>query len=401
MKTKHFLTVFCLLILGFFLTSCASMSTQGTDDVACTGQDLNPMVKKGTMGPNVDNFLVILDASSSMDDKTQKGWDVKERKFPLAKNLINCMNETIPDIQVNGGMRYFGPVHSESGLIYGITKYSKAGLGDAALSANKTGGITPIGNALLDGGIDLEEVSGKTAIILFSDGMNMHVVDPVSAAANVKNVFGNNLCIYTVHIGAEKNGKATMEAIAEAGQCGFATDAETLKTSGGMTDFVTKVFLAKSPMDPDSDGDGVPDSRDQCPNTPRGVQVDRVGCPLPMKEKVSITLRIEFDFDKDTIRPEYNEHIEKVADFMKAYLSTSAVLEGHTDSIGSEEYNMGLSKRRAASVKMYLVDKFGVSGSRITTKGYGESMPVATNKTDAGRQKNRRVVADIVTIQIK
>ena len=110
---------------------------------------------------------------------------------------------------------------------------------------------------------------------------------------------------------------------------------------------------------------------------------------------------MEFDFDKDAVRPQYHGDIEKVANFLRAYPKTNGVLEGHTDSIGSEEYNMQLSKRRAESVKKYLVEIFNVDGARLTTVGHGESMPVASNKTDAGRQKNRRVVANIITITVK
>jgi OOP family OmpA-OmpF porin len=70
-------------------------------------------------------------------------------------------------------------------------------------------------------------------------------------------------------------------------------------------------------------------------------------------------------------------------------------LEGHTDSVGTEDYNMSLSRQRAESVKMYLVEKFNINASRISTVGYGKSQPVATNDTEAGKQKNRRVVANI------
>ena len=99
---------------------------------------------------------------------------------------------------------------------------------------------------------------------------------------------------------------------------------------------------------------------------------------------------MEFDFDKDVVKPQYHNDIEKVANFLKAYPKTTGELEGHTDSIGSEEYNQGLSERRADAVRDYLTSK-GVRASRLTSRGYGESRPIASNDTEEGRAENRRV----------
>ena len=87
-----------------------------------------------------------------------------------------------------------------------------------------------------------------------------------------------------------------------------------------------------------------------------------------------------------------------MANLLKAYPKTDAELEGHTDSIGTDEYNMALSRRRAESVKKYLVEKFSIDETRISTLGYGESKPAASNETDEGRQNNRRVVANIEAV---
>jgi OOP family OmpA-OmpF porin len=117
--------------------------------------------------------------------------------------------------------------------------------------------------------------------------------------------------------------------------------------------------------------------------------------PAPGRYKYCITLNIDFDIDKVLIRPEYHNEIAKVGDFMKKYETTTAVIEGHTDNVGTPEHNMDLSTRRAGSVVNYLVDHFGIERSRLTAKGFGESRPVADNTTDAGRQKNRRIEAVI------
>ena len=110
----------------------------------------------------------------------------------------------------------------------------------------------------------------------------------------------------------------------------------------------------------------------------------------------SVELRVEFDFNKATVRPAYHNRIKEVADYLDRHSDVDVIIEGHTDSKGSEAYNKGLSQRRANSVKKYLVDKFGISESRITAKGYGESKPIADNNTSEGRQRNRRVIAVFV-----
>ncbi|MBP5396628.1 MAG: PD40 domain-containing protein [Bacteroidales bacterium] len=105
---------------------------------------------------------------------------------------------------------------------------------------------------------------------------------------------------------------------------------------------------------------------------------------------------IEFDFDKSSIQgSEAARRLDKVADFMKRHPDVNVLIAGHTDSRGTDEYNQALSERRAKTAADYLVEK-GISRSRMTTKGYGETRPIDTNETDEGRQHNRRVEFTIV-----
>ncbi|XOV86677.1 MAG: OmpA family protein [Pseudomonadota bacterium] len=153
---------------------------------------------------------------------------------------------------------------------------------------------------------------------------------------------------------------------------------------------------------PDGDRDGVPNHRDQCPDTAPNALVDEVGCYVIINEAVRITLDVEFDFNSSIARPAHLDEVRKVADFMTRYPATSVTFEGHTDSQGPQEYNLPLSERRAATIGNLLVDRFGIPASRVTTVGYGESRPIASNDTEEGRQRNRRVVAEIkATEQMK
>ena len=152
----------------------------------------------------------------------------------------------------------------------------------------------------------------------------------------------------------------------------------------------------------DSDKDGVPDYLDKCPGTPAGVTVDKDGCPIPKSpEKVSMTLKIEFDTGKADIKSKYHEEIAKVADFLKKYPAATGTIEGHTDNVGKAEMNQKLSQHRAENVMNYLVQKFGIEPARLSAKGYGMTRPIADNKTAEGREKNRRIEATFDAMVVK
>ncbi|QHS11509.1 OmpA family protein [Sinimarinibacterium sp. NLF-5-8] len=171
-----------------------------------------------------------------------------------------------------------------------------------------------------------------------------------------------------------------------------------------------------APLAPvDSDGDGVPDNLDQCPNTPLGEPVDEVGCPLPPPpppcktpeagERVSlsgcgtgdvIVLRgVNFDFNKSSLTANAMRLLDMVADELKANPHIDVEIGGHTDSKGADAYNQRLSEQRAQSVRGYLIGE-GVAAGQLSARGYGENNPIADNDTEAGRELNRRVELKII-----
>ena len=135
----------------------------------------------------------------------------------------------------------------------------------------------------------------------------------------------------------------------------------------------------------DGDGDGVPDSRDKCPATPRGDKVDTVGCSLTRK------LEVFFDNDSSKLKPESFKDLDLAVEFLKAVPTATGIIEGHTDSNGSDSYNQRLSEQRANAARDYIISK-GIDASRVEARGFGESQPVADNSTAEGRAQNRRVV---------
>lgn len=150
-----------------------------------------------------------------------------------------------------------------------------------------------------------------------------------------------------------------------------------------------------APVVLDSDGDGVKDDADLCPNTRAGAKVDAKGCE-GVKERVeTIRLNVRFATASAAIVGTYNSEIQQVADFMQRYPDTSVEIAGHTDSVGSDKYNEGLSDRRANAVAQRLISAFGIDAARVSAKGYGEAQPIADNTTATGRAENRRVEARI------
>lgn len=154
----------------------------------------------------------------------------------------------------------------------------------------------------------------------------------------------------------------------------------------------------------DSDGDGIFDYQDKCP-TVYAKTAD--GCPLPAAAvpepaalapaavapaaaPAPVMAGVNFDFDRAVIRQEDFAKLDQDVSTLKQWGDMKVEVAGHTDYIGTDEYNMGLSVRRADAVRMYLIDK-GIAADRLTVKGYGESQPVADNTTEAGRFQNRRV----------
>jgi OOP family OmpA-OmpF porin len=149
----------------------------------------------------------------------------------------------------------------------------------------------------------------------------------------------------------------------------------------------------------DSDNDGIRDLMDKCPNTEAGVIVDVTGCKKMEPQEIRLDLNITFASGKADIASSSMTQLKEVAQKMKRHPKSTAVIEAHTDSQGSDSYNLDLSQKRANMVVYYLTSRFGINKNRLQAIGYGESQPIADNNTKAGRQQNRRAVAIITVMQ--
>lgn len=148
----------------------------------------------------------------------------------------------------------------------------------------------------------------------------------------------------------------------------------------------------------DSDGDGVVDSKDQCVNTPANYSVDENGCVKYKNVTIQQDLLVEFAFDSSKVRESEMGEIEKMAEFMKAHPQLNITIHGHTDRVGPADYNQWLSERRAKAVGDVLIQRFGIAASRVDYKGHGESQPKVMGDSAAARQENRRIEAELKTV---
>ncbi|NOQ36705.1 MAG: OmpA family protein [Methylococcaceae bacterium] len=383
-------------IAGAVLSGCA---TQPATFKSFQAKDLNHLTKSAEYKQKANNFFVINDSSDSMEE-TYIGNAISAEpsaiKLEIEKELLSRMNKTIPNITLTSGLRSFGygkcvSLGGYSTLNQAVQSYSKSAFNSAIESLACASGGSPMDKAIATTQADLTANSGNTALIIFSDG---HDLDgsPVASATALKARYGDKLCIYTVWVGNpdEVEGRRTLLNVSNKGACGFSALASDIASPEGMAKFVEQVFFKRVALvasEGDADLDGVLDSKDQCPQTPLGATVNVQGC--------WIIKGIHFDTARHNIKSKYHHLLNNAATVLKRNPGLTIEVQGHTDNVGSDKYNLGLSERRANAVKHYLGHKAGKSAS-LTSKGYGETKPVVTNETAEGRAINRRVQLEVI-----
>lgn len=381
-------------ISGLALGGCASQQVSTFE--AFQPQDLNEQVKSGHLVQKTDNLVVIFDDSDSMsEDYKGAGYPAQPSadKFGIEKEVLSRFNKTIPDIKFNSQIRSFGfgpcTDWSWTKLNKPLDAHTREGFDTGLANLTCSSGGSPMNTALEAASVDLNAASGKTAVLIISDG---HDLDgsPIPGAKELKNRYGDNICIYSIWVGnpEEAQGQVLLNQLSSVAGCGFGKDASSLASPADMAYFVQRVFFdvaqpkVVDPCSLDDDGDGVGNCQDKCPDTPKGAKVDETGC--------WVYRGVLFDTDKALIKPEFVPMLQNATEVMNINPGLTVDIIGHTDSRGTDAHNQKLSERRAASVKKYLVDH-GVASSRMVTHGYGESRPIDTNSTPQGMYNNRRV----------
>ena len=215
-------------------------------------ENLDEEFQAGRYVPKIDNFFIILDASTSMSVFYE--YEGADSKFKVAKELIRRMNNTMPEMNVNGSLLTFGrgidlPMR-QTETVYGPTTYSRSGLEQSLNSLDfPAEGNSPAGRAIRNVSGTIGSVKGDNAVILISDGEHLEG-DPRGRVRILEDRYGERTCFYTIWIGNNPGGRAFMEELASEIKCGFDISIDEIATGEDMKAFIKQVFLTD---DVDSD----------------------------------------------------------------------------------------------------------------------------------------------------
>jgi len=355
---------------------CAVFVGCATQKMVYKPYDLNTPLAAGQLIQKTDNFVLLFDKSSSMDDSYGR-----TTRLELAKDVVNRMAATIPNLKLNAGLRTFW--NDETKLVYGMASYDKGKFLKPLDCIMWGSGNTPMAKAILGAGNDMASLTGNSAIIIVSDFEHIEGLDDMrpknvmAAVAKLKEQYGARLCIYPIQVGNAPKGKIIAQEIVKDAGCGASVNADELGTAATMGAFVEKIFLGPA------QGEVVASMKAEA------------AAAAGQSSVKGVSATIHFDFDKSAIKPAFKKTIADFAALLIKNPDAKVVIDGYTDYIGTAKYNLALSDRRAKSFKKVLIKKYGIEASRIRIKGFGKTDPIAPNKTSKGRYENRRATAII------
>ena len=321
-----------------------------------------------------DNFIVLFDASGSMQD--QYGY-TGQKKVELAKQIYEARTARLPDLDWNAGLYLYTPWKS----FYEMQPFNKEAYVEALdqLAAYKPtlrykNQPTPLGDAIKNLDPILAKLSGETAVFIFSDGqftLSQPKIWPVAAAREIASK--QDVCFYIISSAQTPKSEKLVHDIASVNTC-------------------SRVFSFDAVL-----------SRPEYTTAALYMVRDRAIVETELISKVvGVELNnILFDYNRTDIRSKYDDELDALAKYLEKNPEAYVVLEGFADSTGDPIYNLDLSRRRAESVKNYLLQReifsaaeaniSAVAEKRLVTLWYGKDLPVASNDTAEGRQLNRRV----------
>lgn len=353
MKTRLFSSPLFLLILLLCAGQAYGTDPAMADKLAAPGED-------GRYQRMADNFFIIYDPSNSMNVPYR---DTGLTRMEAEKQIIQKSNATLPDLGWQAGLY----PHWKGGLwlhgspmafkpYYELKRYDKA----AYTRAIDQLPVRPTGPPMIQRGLmklaHLLGLPGRTEVFLFSDGKHSTAkeleTEPLEQAGILAAKY--DVCFTIVSSATTAEGKKLLDDIASVNNCSQVIDFDTVFEK-------PEHLFGKLYMDSGQPGFN----------------------------------NVLFDFDKSDIKPEFKATLDKLGQFLLDRPEAYAVLSGFCDSIGTEAYNIKLSKKRVESVSNYLSKGFNINKDRLLTYWYGFANPVASNETEEGRALNRRVTIAI------
>lgn len=323
-----------------------------------------PLVVSAKMVKKVDNLIVFMDQSGSM---AQAKAAAGQQKLDQAVDAVTRLDKATPELGYTSSVALFAPFKT----VTNPATHKTGSLGSAAAGFTPPfNHMTTMGDGLANIDPVVGKLSGKTALVIYTDGESNTGVDPVAEAKALYGKYGSNLCIHVVSYADTPAGQQTIDAIRALSGCTVVADGKSLASDAAMAQFAKNVLYDE-------------------------VQPAPVAKPAPKPAPVAvakevITFNLLFGFDKSAITDEMVPVLEQAKMILGEDSGVDFVVSGHTDATGPEDYNQGLSERRAVSVKSWLVSN-GVSAKRLQTVGYGENRSKYDNGTKEGRKLNRRV----------
>jgi OmpA-OmpF porin, OOP family len=318
--------------------------------------------------PKAENFIFFMDHSGSMAMSAPSGAE----KIAEAKDVILAVNNDIPEMAFNAGVFTYAPYEQ----YVPVAPYSRPAVAQAVGGLKENyeiyGRLTPMGFGLQSLDSAVGGLPGRTAVIVVTDGESNLGPKPVPVMQDMYAKYGDNICFHIISFAESKKEKAMVDQLSMINPCTVSAVGADLMDDAKRAEFVRKVFY----------------DIEIIPAAPVVVPAPEPK-PAPVEE-VIVFRSVHFDFDKSNIKPEFAPVLKEAAEMIKARPGRTVVVEGHTCNIGPAVYNQGLSERRAASVRTFLVNE-GVAAERLKTVGYGLTNPKYDNKTREGRSLNRRV----------
>ncbi len=313
-----------------------------------------------TLKPKVDNFILFVDYSGSMAMTSEA---FKGVKIKLAKELATKMTADIPELGYTSGVNTFAPFGTQLAPATFSKSAVTGALGKIDTNYDIYGRNTPMGMGLNDLDATLSKLSGKTALIIFTDGDSNYGTDPVAEAKALYAKYPNRLCIHIVSYADNARGKMVVDEIRALSRCTVVGDPMALANPAALKQYVRDVFY--------------------------DVEADAPRSLAPACETITLG-NLNFATAKYAITPEMEPALNQALTVLKDSSCSQFIIEGHTDSVGGEAYNQKLSENRANSVVKWLTAR-GLDSSKLVSKGMGKLAPKFDNKTEEGRRLNRRV----------